>query len=458
MTVEAVPTLQVAELTVATGLVAGGRPALVAVNSLSLSWGRGTVLEQTTPARARVTVLDTSPGRVFACRRDLIGQVMRLGWSAPGSTGTNFRGRITDMTMDRYESPDGSRVGIAVTLDASSIEVDAANYLQQAAGALWPAESFTARLARIVSHLPVGLVTAAEVHPGWATYTAAQIDVFDVDLLSLLRRLFDSTARPLIYDPGADKFTYGLRRFIAAGAAGGDVLHSAMLALAGGKWAATCSPVGGSWLDARRFGYDGSIVADVASRLTRVQVGYLDVAAGYASATSEVQLATSPGEETTGRRALTVDTMHANAAGAADCAAEWASLALSEAALPRLEPVTFATARTPFADAAEVALLLAGVESSTWRFLRRSWLPEVGVPPLVGIIGGTIGYAAGQWTVQAQLAGAVNQNFPPGLMPAYAATDNTVRLVDLDDSLTVGDCAHVSIGAGYTAATMPFVT
>lgn len=455
MTVEAVPTVAVAELTSVPIGAGGVRTALDAVDALSITWGRGGLLEQGNPARARVSLLDTAPGRPFASRRDLIGQVVKLGWSAPGSAGVNFRGRITDVTLERR--PSASRPGTVVHLDASSLEVDAANYVVQAAGAIWPAESFSARLARIVAQMP-GLFDTAELHPGWTTYTAAQVNAFDSDLLSQLRTLFDSTARPMIYDPNANKLTYGIRRFIAAGAAGGNINYSSMLALFGGKWAATCSPVGGGWLDAVRFASAGEASSDLQAKITRVVAGYLDAAASYASASSELLLATTPSESEIGRRTLTVDTVHSTAANAATVAAEWASLVQAEAALPRLEPVTFSSARTPFADAAEVAMLLSGVETQTWQFLRRSWLPEVGIPPLVGIIGGTISYADGQWTVAAQLAGAVNQNYAPGLMSAYAATDNTVLLRDLDDSLTFGDCAHINIGAGYTAATMPFIT
>lgn len=457
MTVDAVPTVAVAELTVATGLAAGQRPPLVAVDGLSISWGRGGVLDQTTPARARVTLLDTAGGRPFASRRDLIGQIMRLGWTAPGSSGTNFRGRITDVTLDRYTSPDGSRVGTLVTLEASSIEVDAANYVQDAAGSLWPAESFSARLARILSHMP-GLFTGAAIHPAWTTYTAGQLDVLDDDCLSLLRTLYDSTARPMIYNPNTNSLTYGLRRFIAAGAAGGNINFSSMLALSGGKWSATCSPVGGSWLDARRFGYDGPATSGVQAKLTRVEAGYLDASAGYAAATYALTMATTPDEGTIGRRVLTVDTVHSTAAGAADCAGEWASLAQTEALVPRIDPVTFDTARTPFADVDELELLLSGAESTTWRFLRRSWLPEVGITALVGIIGGTIGYRGGEWTVTAQLAPAINGNYPPGLLGGYSASSTAVTAADVDESVTFGDCAHIHIGAGYTASTMPFLT
>lgn len=453
MTVTAAPTVTVAGSTI-TASAPGALPSLVAVDSLSVTWGRSSLLDHPTPARASLTVLDTSAGRTFAASA-LVGQLVVIGWSgADGPTGVTFRGRVTDVAVRRYTARDGSVTGTLVELDASSVEVDLANYVVPDASAVWPAETFTARLARIVALLPAGLLTGATLHPNWTAYTAGQLDASGSDVLSLLRRLYDSTARPLVYDPAANALTYGRRRFVAAGAAGGNQLFSAALVRqSSGLFAADASPVSGSWLDAHDLGYAGGAASGLQQMVTRVEVGWIN---GTATATAALAVFQGLDESVLGRRVLSVDSMHGGSVGATDCGTEWASLVSGEGAMRRMDPLTYSTARTPFRDAATRAALLAGSELATWWFLRRSWLPGVGSTALYGFTGGTISYTGGQWSVALQPAPAWNANGTPGLRPRYAvAAGTTCRARDLDPSLTFGDCAYVQVGAGYTTATQP---
>jgi hypothetical protein len=452
VSVTAAPAVTVAGSTIAAA-APGARPGLLAVDSLTVSWGRAGLLEQPTPARASLTVLDTTPGRTFAASA-LIGQPVLIGWTgSDGATGTTFRGRVTDAAVRRYVTRDGSVSGALVELNASSIEVDLANYVVPAGTTAWTTESFSARLARILALLPAGLLTGATLDPGWAGYVAGQLDPSGNDALSLLRRLYDSTARPLVYDPAANALTYGRRRFVPAGAAGGNQNFSAALVQSGGGlWAADCSPVGGSWLDAHTLQYAGAVTSTLQQLVTRVEVGWIN---GTATATAAAAVWQGLDESALGRRVLSIESMHSGSAAAADCVTEWASLVSGEGAMPHLEPLSYSTGRTPFRDAATRAALLAGCEQPTWWFLRRSWLPDIGVPPLYGFIGGTVAYSDGQWSLALQPAPAQNANTTPGLRVRFAAADTSVRLVDLDDSLTLADCDHVQVGAGYTTATMP---
>lgn len=450
MTVTAAPTVTVAGQVV-TVAAPGVLPSLVAVDALSVTWGRSSLLDHPTPARAALTVLDTSPGHTFAASK-LIGQPVVIGWSgSDAATGTVFRGRITDAAVRRYTGQAVS--GALVQLNASSLEVDLANYVLPDGTAPWPAESFTARLARIMALLPAGLMTGATLHPNWTTYTAGQLDPSSTDVLTLLRKLYDSTVRPLVYDPAANALTWGPRRFVAAGAAGGNQSFSAALVQSGGLWAADASPLAGSWLDAHDLGYAGEATAEQQQMVTRVEVGWIN---GTAAATAAQAVFQPLGEDVVGRRVLSVESMHGSTGGATDCATEWASLVTGEGAMRRVDPLTYSTARTPFRDAATRAALLAGCEKANWWFLRRSWLPGVGSTALYGFTAGTITYRDGQWTAALQPAPARNANNTPGLRPRYAvAPGTTCRARDLDPSVTFGDCAWVQVGAGYTTTTQP---
>jgi hypothetical protein len=449
MSVTAVPALSVAGSTIATGNVGD----LVAVDAVSLPWGRGDLLSHPTPATAAVSLLDRGTGLPTASRRDLIGQPVTLSWSTGTAAGTSFRGRITDVEVDWLPTQRAARLSLA----CSSKEVDAGNYTAPA-GSSWPAESFAARLARIVSLLPPGLfaggvvmpdagkVTASGLAPRTFTgYTAAAADVSGADVLSLLRELwFSCYPSPLVYDPSADRLTYAGRRFYSS--PGTSTARLVTSSHYGGRYIAVPLTAFfgalGLHLDAAVLEGSDPVSQPIDSRLTRVEVSY--PGAGAAGTATAVPFG-APSEATTGRRMLSVSSVHAVAADAASLAADWADLAGREAAAPRLGPVTYDTARAPFPDDATAGALLACSESSLQSFLAATWLPRVGVSPLVGFTGGRLSYAAGHWRAQLSPAASASVT-PPTPVTAITAGDflSDVKLADVDPSVTFGDLAYIS--------------
>jgi hypothetical protein len=189
-----------------------------------------------------------------------------------------------------------------------------------------------------------------------------------------------------------------------------------------------------------------------------VEVGWFDEFDNWEARTAGAYV--GPAAETDwGRRTLSRDTVHGSSTGAGDLLNLLASVATAEATLPALDPVEYSTARRPFASGAAAAVHLVGGETTfTWFFLRGSWLPQVGVSPLVGVIGGSIRYGGGEWTAGLQLAPAFNANTPPPLTLrglAHPGLSPAPTLADLDESLTLGDLRHVSLGYGFTADTQP---
>lgn len=459
-----VPTLDVAGTAVGTGTTG----SLVAIGSLRIKWGRPTLLVQPTPATATVTVLDRSAGYTFANRTDLIGQVVKLGWAADGWTtpdgppsAYNFRGRVTDVTV-AWRPRLGAMV---VVLDCSSKEVDAGNYVVPKS-TTWPAETFTARLSRINALLPalyfaggppsmptrdaVGLTDVADPSKDFGDYTAAQMDVSGQDALSLLRQFYNSVYPvPLTYDPYNDRLVWAARRTYAFNNALGRVAAVGMVRLPGGSSTSPYVPVPltsvASWafeLDgAREVGYSGDLEQTLDSRITRVEVTFRDSTAAYASATAAAATTLAGDEVATGRRTLSVDSIHATTAIAAQLATSWATMAGAEGARRRLGDLEYSTARAPFRSLNAILALLAGYETGAQAFVRGTWLTRLGARPLFGLLGGTIAYADGEWTSTFTPAPvSVASPYTPVTVGAAPAG---LKLADVDTSVAVGDFAFI---------------
>jgi hypothetical protein len=427
----------------------------VFVDASQVTWGRSSVLEQPTPSTATVRVLDRSYGATLARRTDLIGAQLLLGYGVASSYVLNFRGRITDVDVTRR--PEG---GFYVALAASSREVEAANYTVPD-GASWPAETFAQRRDRIVGLVPRELWRTGDVtlpllaDVGWPA-AATDLDGLVAaavtpsgDALTLLRELFASMSPlPMVYRPQTDTVGIAPRRLFAP-TAGGQTAAAGLVLGPAGRYVAAPLSVGGLAVDA--FDVDaGSARASqpLDSRITRVEVTY----APNLTAAAATSL-----PEANGRRTLALSSIHNTAAGGQQLANIYADVAGREGAAPRLDPVGYSTARNGggFASAGVRDALLAGIETATQLLLGRSWFTGLGIRPQVGIIGGTITYAGGQWLLQLRPAPAVVTDPAWAPVPVKYAGRSTVKLSDVDASVTFGDAAFIDVGAGYTAATQP---
>lgn len=477
MSITAAPVLEVAGLTLGTG----SGPELTTVGELRIGWGRASVLEPPTPATANVTVRDLSADAGFARRTDLIGQPVLLQWTGGGLTTTNFRGRITDVSVVPRRK-NGRPAGFYVHLAASSAEVELGNYLAPA-GTVWPAESFAVRLGRIRALAPATLVPAWVFVQFWGDFgsvpgvpnvlpdsmLAGEQDVSGRSVLDLVREVGASLhPTPLIYSPVDGSFGAAMRRRFTPRYLLGDpgpTLSAELVTSAehGGRYVARSLgdvPSGGAGLalDAQKTGYAGELAQPLDSRITRVELSYLDSTAGYSPRTVTATTAAADLEDAIGRRVLSVSTVHATAANATALARLYADIAGREAAAPRLGALSYSTARTPFPDTSAAVLLLSGHERTGSAFLGRSWLTRLGQRPMFGFLGGTITYRRGEWDIALNPAPVVIDPAPVGWAPltvAAAASSPAVRLRDIDRSVTFGDAGFLDVGAGFTRTTMP---
>lgn len=451
MTAQATPTITVAGLTIPPTSSTGLR----AVDRLTIKWGRTSILSRPTPATAEVTIRDTSLDAAFARRDDLIGKPLVLGYTITADTletegnprtGVNFRGRITD--VDVYPRKAG---GFDVKLAASSREVDAANYAADK-GTVWPAEQFSARLARILGLLPAGFFADAVLPGEWP---AAQMDVGGTDALTLLRQFYDSAgARPMVYDPDGNRvMPGGSWSAPSLGAAGALSAQLVVDPARAGRY--VVKAIAGQSMDSRQLEHTGPLSQPIDSRLTLVAVQFRSDAVGYAQRTVGAATDLFADEATDGRRSLTVDSIHAVTANATALAREWATAASSAGHTPRLDPLRYETARNGGFDTDwHAIMLLKGTESGLSFFVRSTWITRLRARPLFGVLGSTITYARGQWSVTFSPAPITPAVPTQPLRIRYAATPG-VRLRDIDRSVTLGDLRFVDVGAGFTSTTQP---
>lgn len=468
MSVQAVPTLSVAGVPIATGPVAGAAPDVVAIDKLGVTWGRKTLLDSPTPSTSSLTVRDVSPRATFARRTDLKGAAVVVGWSTGTDAGTSFRGRVTDVEV----LPRGAgRPGFTVRLVCSSKEVDAANYTAPE-GTAWPAETASVRLGRIRDLMPfglyaggielpnraaVGLVDVADPGLDFDGYPVGPADVGGKDALSLLRELWRSLSpAPLIYDPAADSLAFIRSRTHQYDQNAGGTLVGRLVAV-NGKLRVQPYAALQTTLDAALVPLTGPLAQRLESTLTRVEVKWWDTAAAK-QATASYAIVTAAAELAAGRRVLSVDSILADSALAAQLAGQWSRLA-SQAGEPTLaEPMLYRSARAGgFADDTAAGILLAGRERPAEIYVGRSWVTRVGQRPLYGIVGGSIAYAGGEWELQLQPAPVlVNDPIAKAITANGAANSAAVKLSDVHDSVSVGDLKHVNIGAGFNAETQPW--
>lgn len=444
---------------------------VVFTDAYKITWGRAGVLDKPTPATASVRLLDSSPGATLARRTDLIGTDLELGYyKVTGDTygpSRSFRGKITDVVVERRAAG-----GYYVSLAASSREVEAANYLAPA-GVSWPAETFTARLNRITALLPTsffssrgpnnvvtaggvvlptradfGLTDASVPDPSldFGTYNVGPATPGGTDALTLLSQLFASTSPlPMVYDPGGNQMTFAGRRRFGYQQTAGTVLTSHLTASTARGGLYVVSAWNGYDLDGHDVDSPGQLEQPIDSRLTRVEATYLNSAAAYASATVTAATADAALEATIGRRTLSVASIHADTLHAQQLANMYRDVAAAEARAPRLAPLSYRTAvNGGFTTTAQRDALLNGAETTAAYFLARSFLPDLGVRPIFGIVGGSTSYGGGDYSLTLNPA-AVTVDTP--WAPLKVSQAPALKLSQLHPSFTFGDAAYLDTAA-----------
>jgi hypothetical protein len=386
-TIRPVPSVALNGATVAAGPQPDGTwPAPMVLDGVSAKWGRGTLIEKQKPATGTVAIFD--PSGSWAATTDLVGMPVTLSWTWATTTRTYFRGRVAgvDLARHRATDADGNRVfGSLVTLTCTSLLTDLANR----PGPVRGTETVAARRAAVAAAVagPVASVTIG------AAYDAVQVTAADGKgtALAALDQLFtDTGGSAYTYDPHTATVAAVPRRTYT------DPAPLAYLATDPTRTGAFIRSPGG-WLDGAGISGAAAAHRTMDSRLTRVSVKYKDT--GGADAETVTVL---PGVDETvlGSRALEATTGLIGATAAATAAADLATLA-TEASGWAVDPLSWDTAATDGFETLDQALaLISGTEPPGVLFLARSWLPDLGVRPVFGVLGGSIAYRKGAWRVQ----------------------------------------------------------
>lgn len=442
----------------------------IVVDGLWVRWGRSAVLEQPDPATGQLQLFDST--KTWATDRDVDGLPVTLRWEglADGvpSSGVFLRGRIGKVTVKRHTvtNPDGSRLrGSLVTMPLRSLVADGGNRVPTAS---WPAETLEARRARLAA-LVTSIATTVTVRDYWKVPNVEPVAAVDqVSLLDHLVALYDSCgADRLTYLPNDQSLSFIPRRdyYTVRGLAGlfwnqagqannraekGAYIRSYALTPTGG---ATGLP---NYLDAAALETDQDTISRVA-RVTRVLLDHPDEAAAYA--TRNVEL-TVPGvnEAVVGERTAQLSSQVAWNAYADVAASDFVSFVQKEGAAWQLPALTWRTRKSGGWEAARQGqTLLAGGETTTVMFLQRSWLPEYGIRPIFGVMGGVIGYRDGGWEIELELAPVVTTLWQHAITWEEIDDGSTAYEVQWHDddhpqgmheTLTYDDLAYCSTGMG----------
>lgn len=419
----------------------GDRKAPVAVDGLTVKWGRSTSIDQPEAATAQVDILDRGNGPTRVDALVALGASLVVYASVDGQTDVIvFAGRITDLSIEWDDAGGGLCQVIAADLLA-----DLAN--RYVGAEPWPQETLAARAARILTSIG-GTAVNMSVDARPAALPVSRMDVDRQAAATLLRDLATTgtaalwvvvpaaTAKPAlrIEDPSARKSMRALTQDL-----------SRLL------WVITETGSDSKPLDAC------DVIRDpvhwtraTADLITRVTVRWLDPSTSPDPTERSIAVVDAASETEFGARGLSVGTILASSAAATD-AANLLVAGHRPSQSWRVTGLTWDLAVTPITTATRD--LAAALLDNSRRIglplmiAPLPWWAPAGASAGVYVEGGTYAYRAGRWIMALDGIPATGV----GGSLTYAATDKSIRYVDIDPAITFFDM----IGVGPRANTGP---
>jgi hypothetical protein len=339
---------------------------------------------------------------------------------------TYFRGRVTGVSIGQPEdftTPAGVPFrAVRVDLELTSVETDWANVFAPP-GTSWPAETISARAARIAALAGVPVTIRGD----WATAQAAAMsaqDLANASVRDLLLQLYSSTGGDrLIYSPHTHSYEWMGRRQVNARTLGTLVYATNDATNARANRGVYPVPALGRyptgvttssalrdepltvWMDGHWMTSSSTQVSkQAAQRITQARVAWKDSTAADADRTA-VTVDPAANEAVIGQRAITLDSVHNVAAWATLNAQDLLAQATQEGAQWRPPRLRWDTRAAGFEMRDQLQVALRG--HATWFpvWVARAWFTELGIRPVFSAIGGTIIYADGRFVVELQMAG-----------------------------------------------------
>lgn len=482
-----VPIVQVSGFDVASG--PGGVNTLLAVDGLSVTWGREELLDQPDPGGAHLVLFD--PSRTWATSVDRRGAPVTIRYSGVDEAGVTrsavfFRGRIGGspiVTPKTVRDPITGQVvhGSLVELELLGRPVDFGNITPTSN---WPEETLGQRFDRVVAHVQNRanlLQSGGVMRPFWRDPKVAPVAPKDQrTILDWLYAVFDSCGQDrMTYQPGPDSIVYLVRKDFGAfrGLASLDWQPNAGPDLSRyrqGAYIATTSNLvpagvnggaaGALYLDGAELEYDaGSAGITVPEKISTVVLNHQDslsTPTTWADRTVELAVA-GVSEVLTGVRTASVDSLVGWNSYADVAASDLARLVREEGStwVPT-DALRFTTRKSGgFASVDQAAHLLAGHETNAVFFLQRSFVSHYEVRPIYGVMGGTIAYEREGWDLELVASPIVTywpqhsiswEEIDAGTAPYELQWWDEDHQRGLHDSVTCEDLAFVSTGLGVS--------
>lgn len=429
-----VPVVNVNGTDVASG--AGGSSSLMVVDGVRVTWGRDDVLEQPTPATGRLVLFDRT--RTWATDTDRRGQAVTIRWQGTLAGVTYsavfFRGRIgspVKVSLRTVLDPvTGEELrGSLVELPLQSILVDLGNYVPRGA---YPVETMGARTDRVVAAAQAAglLAGGGNVRTFWRDPNVEPVAAKDQpSLLTHLTDLFDSAgADNFTYKPDSDELRFTPRRNYRFSRSLARLTRTSDPTFARANKGAYIRTVAqdftelsgqteagpGLYLDSAALEYEPASGVTTPARITRVAITHPTDTDSYNDRTVEIPVRHEPwsstglmpvDEKVNGVRTARADSIVAWNIWAEVSLSDTEELVRREGSRWVLQPLRYSSAKVGgFESLLQAQVLLAGYERNSLLFLQRSWLPQLGMRPIFGVMGGSIEYQDKSWELELELA------------------------------------------------------
>lgn len=420
---------------VADGLTGADHKAPIALDNLSIPWGRSTTVDQPEPSTCSVTLLDRGAGAVRVDSLVSLGSRLAV-WAVLGADRrVVFAGRVTDLEID-YDDGAG---GAVCDIVAADLMADLAN--RYVGSEPWVAETLSARAGRIMA--AVGALTSSVVvdaRPG--ALPVSRMDVDRQSAQTLLRDLATtgsaavwvivSAAAPTaptlrIEDPTARTSMWILAK-------GTDNLYRPMP-----------SPTAGDPLDACAVLQNPvKWLRSTSDLITRTTVRWLDQTTTPGTTERSVGITDTTAEQTFGARGLSVGTILSTEASATTAAQLlMASHQPSEAW--RADGLIWDLNNSVADDATTRALALNLLDNAAriGRAIRVAplpwWTPNAGSAGLY-VDGGTYRFVGGRWVLALRTTSGIGA----GGSMTYAQSPRSIRYQDVGPDVSYLDLIGVA--------------
>lgn len=189
----------------------------VALEGLTITWGRSSLLDDVTPAQLSMTIYDSSGEWVQSqpfLGLEIITGVTYIDKAGALKSFRNFRGRIVEAEVEEYVRTDRD----GVDLHGYMIHITAVDKLAELGNLFlsnqsWPSENAGARRSRLEGSLSGVVSGLGGPYTTGVTYCSKSFD--QKSMLELVREFFGSTAQFMNYDPdtnrveSVDRLEYG---------------------------------------------------------------------------------------------------------------------------------------------------------------------------------------------------------------------------------------------------------